>query len=123
VQGAPYKDNPRRQKSVAGQKVAIGFRAEPFAPGTASGAAVSRNIHRGLRLASRPSNSRSQLSKKGTPMATNTSVWIGCATPSLTDGIAALAGGLPSLVASRDISHFAQVTSSPAEPLGCRPVF
>ncbi len=56
------------------QNVAIGFSAEPVAPGTASGAAVMRKSQRCRRFASLLINSRSQLSKMGIPMATNTSV-------------------------------------------------
>src|SRR5215471_20750238 len=52
------------------QNVAIGLSTDPVAPGTAAGEAVTRNSQR-LRLsASRPTSSRSRLSKMGMPMAT-----------------------------------------------------
>src|SRR5262245_6927999 len=95
----------------------MGFRAEPVAPGTANGAAVNRNSQRCLRFDSLLSSSRSQLSKIGIPIATRTSVWIGCTTPSIPDGMTSLAASLPSIATSRDFSHLAQEACSPAELL------
>src|SRR6185437_10387463 len=60
--------------SGRGQNVAMGFNTDPVAPGTAAGAAVTRNSQRFRRSASRPINSRSRLSKIGIPIATSASV-------------------------------------------------
>src|SRR5215467_11909651 len=55
------------------QNVAIGFSGEPVPPPTARGAAVIRNSQRCCLLAISLSDSRSQLSKIGIPMAISTS--------------------------------------------------
>ena len=56
-------------ESPTTQKVAIGFSTEPVAPGTAAGDAVTRKSQRLRVAASRPTASRSRLSKIGTPIA------------------------------------------------------
>lgn len=59
--GPPLGDN-------SPQNVAIGLKTDPVAFGTAAGAAVIRNSQRCRRFASRPIDSRSQLSKIGMPI-------------------------------------------------------
>ena len=54
------------------QKVAIAFRTEPVAPGTAAGEAVTKKSQRFRLAASLLTASRSRLSKMGIPMAMRT---------------------------------------------------
>jgi len=98
------------------QNVAIGFKTDPVAFGTAAGAAVTRNSQRCRRFASRPINSRSQLSKIGMPIETITNSWIGCGTPSTPDGMTSLAPSPPNIATSRALSQRAQEAYNPAKP-------